>query len=236
MPIIPISYNNIDWKNSVRESSNLRPEFEGKRFLYRGNSQGKFEMHVLLSMLEDDKPSYFGLNDIEYGKITFCSILYDDPFHYAKDWVEKFSPHNRIPPFSNFPITMEINAENYKDKLCVSTEGEGGIIRGPVDMNDITVLYSLHIDRTEERSPFNDELTRNVLNGKTELEASFGTESPFGKPDIDREDLLDRYEKECDVILKKLYSFTCMSKPGTKEERMRLLKDYLNVLRGKLRA
>lgn len=211
--LIKKDFDDIDW------------EFGKKGILYRANSQTCFERTVLKSIVDENRPSYWGtyLNNKNEEKITFCTLIDTEMLYFLEKNIFKLSYYDPTPPFSHFPLAMEIDAEGYRDKIYESTEGEGLIIKGPIDIKDINILYSTHINRLEK---IINPIDRDMIN---RLLCRMG--------DFNREDLLDRYDKDQEKVLLELCYMGHYLRLGeyTKEEK-NLTKEYIKLLRGKLRS
>jgi hypothetical protein len=184
--LIKVNYEDI-W------SPHQHTSYRQKGRLYRGNTQKIFESRLIETTLEGN-PTYWGTVD-NHEKITFCSAVYHDSLFYTNHWLTKFDEAEyeaeRSFPHAFFPLAMEINAENYQDRIYKSTAGEGLIIKGPISLDDITILYSTRIDRLIERQPRKDveKERKNFASQKQAFEKMLETRG------ITRNDLLDAYDK-----------------------------------------
>jgi hypothetical protein len=185
--LIKINYDDI-WA-SDRHSSNKR-----KGILYRGNSQKMLERRVIQSMM-DKKPTYWGTEN-EQRKLTFCSPIYRDALFYADYWIKKhmdFEIENKHKfPHAFYPLMMEIKADKYKDRIYRSTGGEGLIIAGPINLDDITVNYSTKMDNFMEKAPEQDKERKYLRLMKEAFERDITSKG------IQKDDLLDAYAKSPD--------------------------------------
>jgi len=155
-----VDYDSINW------------EFGRKGSLFRGNSQSTFEKRALDTFLEGN-PCYWGCSDLDGRKLTFCdpSMIISLPFMeravdaFHESYGENFIPDINM-PFSQSSINLEINAEPYRDRIYISTTGEGLIISGPIDLEHISVIFSTEDNKIEERNPVprTNECLRNYIN------------------------------------------------------------------------
>ena len=186
--LIKINYDDI-WA-SDSHSSNKR-----KGILYRGNSQKMLERRVIESMM-DEKPTYWGTRSEGGEIITFCSPIYRDALFYAEYWIKKhmdFEVENSHKfPHAFYPLMMEIKADRYKDRIYQSTGGEGLIIAGPINLEDITVNYSTRIDKFMEKAPERDKERKYLGLMKAAFEREITSKG------IQKDDLLDAYDKDPD--------------------------------------
>jgi hypothetical protein len=231
MVLFKVDFDKISW------DSEGYPIGEKGHF-YRGDLQERFEKRILFSMVNGEKPAYWGYDDHKERKITFCSNRYTDSFFYVERLAEKY-PVNYDDLFTYFPIIMDIDLNKHKERLYASANGEGLIIKGPIDIDDITILYSSHINILEKNAPkFSDEMHRSMLIDIEGLESIHERGSPLVgiKPDFSREDLLEKYEKNSEELLSMLRyrAFGPRYTPYT-DEQTQLLRNYMEVLRGKLR-
>ena|GEM_PF-6921167 len=133
-----------------------------------------------------------------------------------------------MPLFSNFPVILEINAQKYKDSIYESSKGDGLIIKGPIDLEDITVLFSSQLDRLDERCPDITPVKEGIMLLRKKL-AKICEETP-------RESLLDRYTRNPRGIKKKLlrHGFGPQIKDAEDWQYERI-KEFIKVIRSKLR-
>jgi hypothetical protein len=218
-----IDYDDIDW----------RPHWGKKGFLYRSNSQAKFEQRILDCILENRPLSYFGCEDDEgpLGQITFCSERYNLGLFYTEHWM---SPANDIPlidTFTHFPLIMALNIENYRDRLFESTVGEGIIIQDPINLEDITILFSKNIDRFNQEHPVKNETAcilkktfQNRVNKYIRLNI------------LSKEDLIEKYKKNPEQISNELIHFRYQQLGKMKKDEVNaIIKNYIKALESVLR-
>ncbi|MFH1501294.1 MAG: hypothetical protein ABIE22_05120 [archaeon] len=141
MDIVPVEYDDVQW---IKEGS-----------LYRGHSQGVFEERVVHSVYQGQEPAYWGTKNGDGTKLTFGSPLLSECLSHARSFIEGFPKiaEERYKAFTHFPIILEINARPYKDNLFRSVAGEGYIIKDPISLNDIEVLYCLEFDKLKQACP-----------------------------------------------------------------------------------
>ncbi len=212
--------------------------WDKKYCLYRFNSQGKFEEKVLETMIKDNKPYYYGFEDNERNRITFCGYEYLSVICYANSKLLKKSDSllSNPFPFSRFPIIMEINVENYLDNLyksikgegiCESIEGEGIVIKDAVNINDITILYSSRIDLLNQRNP-HPELDKAIEKHKIDIEISRKIVNPI------KEDLFTNLDKDPEHAFYRLCSSGFGYGVGYNSEQKELVMRFLGIMKEKL--
>jgi len=222
--LIKVDYEDI-WA-SDSHSLNKR-----KGILYRGNSQKMLERRVIRSMM-DRNPAYWGTEN-EQGKLTFCSPIYRDALFYADYWLKKQDGFDREAgrrfPHAFYPLMMEIKADRYKDRIYRSTGGEGLIIAGPINLDDITVNYSTRIDRFMEKAPEQD-MERKYLGLMKEA-----FEKDITSKGIRKDDLLDAYAKNPDQTTGHLLIFYHgMDMRNAKPRHLKAIAKSMEALRAKL--
>ncbi len=217
MSLVKVNYNEIEWEAGRK----------GK--LYRGNSQSNFEYKVFESSKKREKPNYYGCLDTfdrendDGNRITFCDRAYIGGLYHLGRHIDHLRESCDYPePFSNFPLFMEIDASKYKDRIFRSTKGEGLIIKGPISIDDIAVLFSTHIDILDERQPKDIECRAWISYLKCKCKG------------LSRKDLLEKLDEDKAMVIQMLKFVT------KREERLINLRgdefeEYFNVLRKKLR-
>lgn len=211
-----INFDDVDW------------EKEGS--LYRGTFECTFENRVLESLRDGQKPLYWGT--VEDGeKITYCSPLPG----IAASMIEMrreprmigggYGGHPENWPFSNYTLLMEIDANTYRDKL--RWDSDGIAIEGPINPNDITILFSSHI---------------NLLNGEVEVPhvdyTKNAIESALATGRLSPGDLVDSFDQDSELVARALLQqahgprviMSC-SRPEEDE----LVEKVIETLRKKLR-
>jgi hypothetical protein len=226
--LIKVDYDDI-WDSDKHNSSQKRGS------LYRGNSQKMFERRVIESMM-DSEPTYWGTEN-EQGKLTFCSPEYLGALSYADYWLNKheydfeLEKSNRF-PHTFYPLMMEIKAENYKDRIYRSTTGEGLAIRGPINLDDITILYSTQIDKYMESHPSHQDLPKDgyLQKFKDALDKSISSKG------MEKDDLLDAYAKSPDEVTGlMLFWYHGRDRSRAKPEQIEAIARSMETLRAKLR-
>lgn len=239
MSLTQTNLKRIEWKD---------PCTKGK--LYRGHSQGMFEYRVLESVLRYMRPSYWGYNKDDNGRITFCETRYNDGLFYAGYWAKRYDL-NHLRSFTHFPIIFEINAEKYKKRMYKSTEGEGIVIKGPIDLKDITILYALGVDileqrysalaaaskdsATQEETRISTEILKSIKDSKRKIESAcaggeFSTESLVSRFEKDRENVL---EELCGSFWRKDRKMGLVPMIEDYAARKKLIIEGMNVLKEK---
>jgi len=225
--LIKVDYDKI-WDRGKHSSS------QKKGTLYRGNSQKMLERRVIDTMM-DKKPFYWGTEN-EQGKLTFCSPKYYDSLFYSEYWLSQYNDfeyENTCKfPHAFHPIMMEINASNYKGRIYRSTGGEGLVIKGPISLDDITILYSTHIDKFMEQFPSRDDVarTKHLKRIKDAFEKSMSAKG------IQKDDMLESYGKCPDeVIGYLLYFYHELDRSNAGPEHFEAIARSMEALRAKLR-
>lgn len=217
MNLVRVNYDKIEWEAGR----------EGR--LYRGNSQSNFEYKVFESLKKRERPNYWGCLDTfdrgndDKNRITFYDRIYMGGIYHLGRHLDHLRESRDYPePFSNFPLFMEIDASRYKDRIFLSTKGEGLVIKGPISIDDITVLFSTHINLLDERMPKNIECRAWIvyLEGKCNR--------------LSRKDLLEKVDENKAMVIQMLKFVT------KREERLITVRgdefeEYFEILRKKLR-
>ena len=221
--LVKVNFEDIGW-NLGREG-----------FFYRGNSQGKFERRVLESLVNNKDPKYYGVLD-EGKKLTFCSNSFMIGIGYTSSWIEKQLKFNReleLELFSKSPLIMEINANRYRDKIFESTSGDGLIIEGDINLDDIEIIYNGYINKLMEKNPL-----KNHPNYIASIQRFVEICEKSG---LLKEDLIASYKRiGLRRTISKLYlnafgaKIVSKKESDTKEE-TRLIEEYIRILRSKLR-
>jgi len=114
-------------------------ELNYRRAFYRATPQGFLERNIFLVSKQYDRPCYLAANGVEETHITpdFLKAL-----TYARDWCVPLE-HREIPPiFTNYMAILEINAEPYLDRIYQSPTMEGIVIKNPIELQDIKLIWS----------------------------------------------------------------------------------------------
>lgn len=138
-----IDFDSIKWKTP------------GK--LYRGTFQSGLEFRALRNIAIGEGASYYSEpeNDerpcrTDFGESFSDAVLIFE--HRDPNYPRGFSNTKGQPPrwpFTRYPLIMEVDAEKYADNIW-REEGDGITIRGPISLNDITILFSSHINRIHQ--------------------------------------------------------------------------------------
>lgn len=212
--ILPLDFNKIGW--------------QVYGLLFRGHLQNRFEQILLKSIFKGKKLSYSAFEDsANQDEISFTTPTFSEAVIFARDnWQKHLESLYEIePPFSQSPLVMAINAENYMGSLYKSKKGEGIIIAGPIELSDITVLFSTRTDILAVEAP--KEYPEDNRN-------NFRRELTFGK-EVFKEDLLERFHKNPDLVSKQLmdYSFLFNRGPTDQVESKQLIGSYIHALEAK---
>ncbi len=144
MPAQKVDFDSIKWETQGR--------------LYRGTLQSYFESMVLRSIAKGEGRHYYGQQAnyerpcrTYFGTHLFDAavILHDrHPDYHSNIPCVDGRPHNW--PFTQYPLVMEVDAEKYRDDLF-KEEDDRLTIGGPIALDDITILFSSHINRIQNR-------------------------------------------------------------------------------------
>ena len=197
----PIKWENVNW---TREG-----------FLYRGCVQSDLEQAIFNSY-DHQRLYYCGLHlslTSESDMFTWTTPNNNGGAYYAKQRTGERSPSLINKYETIYPIIMRINAQPYRDNLGLSREeGEqdGIVIRGPIALPDIEVIFASHIFKPE-----NETQERSFRSMQTRYSAK---------------DLLDHYkERPRDVINTYLsLKFGLRIERYTEAERQ-AIKDFLDL-------
>lgn len=141
LDVVPVSFDEIHWE----------PSTEG--VLYRGCSQGRFERVLGNTLNITGSVRYAGVfttsNDAPARAYTFCTPHFVTPFTHARENAGIAQYY----PFSRCPMLLAINAWPYEKQLLRSTKGDGIIIPGLINLEDVTVLFGSQVDRIAENTP-----------------------------------------------------------------------------------
>ncbi len=214
-----ISYEQIPWIE------------EGK--LYRGTFQSAFELSVLKQLKKGFQ--YFGFLDSHEGEMSSTSKNWDDAVHYSimrnPEYCVNLRWSDREPswPFSRYPLVMEINAEKYKDRLYAGLEWPNEVvIKGPISLEDITILFASNINKLREIRNVNDNLLRNTL---------FSIEQCLVEKNFLRDHNLFKYleqDRESVICTLNMYAFGMrLYQQMSETER---LNEFLDIMREKFKA
>jgi len=132
-------------------------QLNNTRRLYRAVRQSWFERDTLRTSLKYGRPSYS--THIEPGDHTFATPDCIDIFTYAGLFSVKIEREAPPTPLSHNIIIIAIQADCYQDRLTEHPDGfpEGIAIEGPIDLADISVMFSNRVDR------FDDEFVKSSL-------------------------------------------------------------------------
>lgn len=133
-------------------------EFPG--VLFRATFQSYFESRILQSIVGGRGASY----SANSRESTCCTPYLLTAAGYATTRSFETTPIKPIPPlvkrrkdvnlhrpFSKHTLLIGVQAEPYKYRLFVEDGSLDAIqIQGPIQLEDITILYSSHIDRIDE--------------------------------------------------------------------------------------
>ena len=221
--------------NSKIELTELNWELDKPRFFYRGMIQADFEVNVLNNIIKYDKPCFFGCNDADdnLGPITFCSQDYFNGLWFARYQFESSAKRNVGSFFTCFPLIMQINAEKYKDRLLESSKGEGIIIKGLIDLEDITILLSKHVNKLKEFSPLEDYSNKRLINTLNDFFHFYDSQGIFSE-----KDLLDKFLEDKNSFFNKFHSrgYTFLSKCGYDTNKLnKAIFRFVDVLKQKTR-
>lgn len=212
-----------------------------KLVLYRGCEQGKFEGRVIEGMVKKGHAKYWGTGGCGRSwSWTFCTYHPGFAMWYSQNRSTEYVK-NRIlwegTILSRHPLIMaiEINGKKYGNRLY---QGDGIGIRGPIGLEDITVLFGAHIDKLE-KIPLNfvDIYGRKGDLNPTRWREKIEEMRETSKKDIfSKTDLVDRMIAEEEDTIKKLAWPFYRTRLGkyTNSELMRIRK-ALEILKTKLR-
>jgi hypothetical protein len=215
MSLIKVDYDEI-WKTSS-QSPPIEKDGRRKGVLYRGNSQGRFELRVIESIAQG-RAAYWGLNNQTDGMITFCDINYLANTFYTIQLFQHGLVRMRH-PFANHPLMMAINAENYKDRIYKSTGGEGLIIKGQIYLEDITILYSTQIDCYYQNIPAKSEKYKEFISKEKKW-----LEELLKKANAPKQDLLDNYKADPESVTEYIRLAQISSNPRLSHTKARVLE------------
>lgn len=205
-------------------------------YLYRGNGQYQFEEKLLDTFLKR-KPHYFGTyfnpTANRKRKITFVDSAIYRTLYFMEKAIKEFRRSDKggnfepdeFMPFSQSAILLEINAEPYKDKIYESNTGEGLVILGPIDLEDITAIFSTEKNETEGRvpEPMNSALTWKI--GDIEEQIREHGMTP-------EKSLLRRYDSDPERTLRMLWGNTHLrSRTQPSVQDLKNLEGYIEMLR-----
>lgn len=122
---------------------------DNTRRLYRACRQSWFERYTIRESLQHGRPVY--CTRIAPGEHTFVTPSLINVMDYAGDFAAKISREDRFLPMTHNVIVLGIQAEPYRDRLSDSASNfpEGIAIEGPIDLADISVLFSNRVDRLD---------------------------------------------------------------------------------------
>jgi hypothetical protein len=227
MSLIKVNYDEI-WETSP-QGQPIEKDGQKKGVLYRGNSQEMFELRAIESTAQG-RAAYWGLNNQTDGMITFCDTNYLANTFYTIQQFEHNSVRIRY-PYANYPLMMAINAENYKDRIYRSTQGEGFIIKGRINLEDITILYSTQIDRYYQSIPAKSERYKEFISKEKKW-----LEELLKKTNIPKQDLLDNYKADPESAAEYIRLAQISSNPRLSHTKARALeKKVIAILQEKLR-
>ena len=161
--------------------------------LYRGTFQGRFEHSILKLIVKHKRPLYCAVDAPSIGEHSFCSPSIEDAMFYVMYREVEYRDYQKGQLFSHFPLLMAIRTERYKNRLHRPRE-EGVVISGPIEAEDITVLYSSHIDELDQES-------RKVARPRGEFNQATKSEK------FSRTDLLSVIEEDPKTAVEKLCQY-----------------------------
>ena len=115
-------------------------ELDKRQYFYRAVPQGFVESRILQIAKYHNRPCYVAQTGINKTFVTNDFLL---GLGYAQDWTALMDSKGVPFPFTEYVTFFGISAHPYLDRLYRDTSGnEGIVIKGPIDLQDIEVMFS----------------------------------------------------------------------------------------------